>query len=312
VCQNADSISSCGNLGYDPAAETRVSQYCSLDDYRLIAVGGPDRTTFLQGQLTQDIRRVMDAECRLAGWADAKGRLAWAGQVFALDDRYWMLVPAAMAAALTSRLRMFVLRARADVVCDDLAVLGRIETAVPAMGTPALPPGWSARRLAGDATRSLLVGPAASRAAITGPSAPQDLQRSWLVHDIRAGIPEISPATSGEFVPQMVNLDLLDGISYTKGCYTGQEIVARTRYLGRVKRRMLRFSCAGNTEPGSPVFGERGIVGQVVRAVAVDPGTELLAVIRIEDLTGPLFMDEERSRMLTRLPLPYPIPEEQP
>ena len=90
-----------------------------------------------------------------------------------------------------------------------------------------------------DSTRSLLLGPARDHGTVDD---SQQAQNSWLLADIRAGIPDIGTATSGEFIPQMINLDLLNAISFSKGCYTGQEIIARTKYLGRVKRRMLRFS----------------------------------------------------------------------
>ncbi|MBM4221025.1 MAG: folate-binding protein, partial [Gammaproteobacteria bacterium] len=125
---------------------------------------------------------------------------------------------------------------------------------------------------------------------------------------IRAGIPAIAPATSGEFIPQMINLDLLDAISFSKGCYTGQEIIARTRYLGRVKRRMFRFSTGSPPPaPGTPVHGLRGIVGQVVSAAPTPGGCELLAVITLDDLPGPHFLAGDGTGMLERLDLPYEV-----
>jgi hypothetical protein len=164
--------------------------------------------------------------------------------------------------------------------------------------------------MAGDPGRWLLVGPATGLSAISGaPGTTHASREHWNLRDIRAGIPEITTATSGEFVPQMVNLDLLDGISFSKGCYTGQEIVARTKYRGRIKRRMLRFSCPGRLYAGATVYGNRGPVGQVVRAVPVDGGSELLAVVHLDDLGDTLHADEARTRPLSVLPLPYPVPE---
>jgi folate-binding protein YgfZ len=118
----------------------------------------------------------------------------------------------------------------------------------------------------------------------------------------------VVPATRGEFVPQMVNLDLLDGISFSKGCYPGQEIVARTRYLGRVKRRMLRFATAGAAPPpGMALAGPAGPAGQVVRAAHAGTGAELLAVVMLEALPGPLALAD--GTPLAPLPLPYAVPE---
>jgi hypothetical protein len=131
----------------------------------------------------------------------------------------------------------------------------------------------------------------------------------WQLAEIRAGLPTIVTATSGEFVPQMVNLDLVGGISFTKGCYTGQEIVARMKYLGRVKRRMLRFSTPGAAPaPGAPVHASRGPVGQVVASAPASSGSEFLAVIVLDDLPGPFFLDEGRALPAHRLELPYDIP----
>jgi folate-binding protein YgfZ len=122
-------------------------------------------------------------------------------------------------------------------------------------------------------------------------------------------MPTIGTGTSGEFIAQMVNLDLLDGISFSKGCYTGQEIIARTRYLGRVKRRMLRFSAEGNPPaPGTPVLAARGVVGQVVSAASTGQGCEMLAVITLDDLPGPFTLDGSPGRVLQHLDLPYVVP----
>ena len=118
-----------------------------------------------------------------------------------------------------------------------------------------------------------------------------------------------SATTTGEFVPQMVNLDLLGGISFTKGCYTGQEIVARMKYLGRVKRRMLRFSAPDTPPaPGAPLYADRGVVGQVVSSAPTASGTEFLAVVVLDDLPGPFHLDDRKTRPARRLELPYEIP----
>jgi hypothetical protein len=199
---------------------------------------------------------------------------------------------------------MFVLRAKVTVCETDLSMLGIDAGSV----LPALPPGWQTLSLAAAANRRLLVGPAADAPAFGAERATT--HAAWRLRDVRDGLPEITPATSGSFVPQMVNLDLLDGISFKKGCYTGQEIVARTHYLGRVKRRMLRFAVEDAiAAAGEPVLAERGVVGQVVLAAATGTGAELLAVISLDDLSGPLHLGESMQQPLQRLPLPYPIPE---
>jgi folate-binding protein YgfZ len=199
-------------------------------------------------------------------------------------------------------MQMYVLRAKVQVAMSDLAIHG-LYTADKATGDTS-----SGQRvtLAQDHTRSLLIRPAPG---LTTADDNQRRRHDWLLADIRAGIPAIAPATSGEFIPQMLNLDLLDAISFSKGCYTGQEIIARTRYLGRIKRRMFRFSTsAPPPAPGTPVHGGRGTVGQVVSAAPTAGGCELLAVITIDDLAGPLFLAEGGTGMLERLDLPGDVP----
>ncbi len=275
----------------------------ALDDLRILAVTGSDRTTFLQGQLTQDLAGVHPDATLMTGWADAKGRLLFAGHLFSTqsdgDDALGLLVPAELADALVNRLRMYVLRAKAQVRLLDhpiTGLLGTLET-----GTPEAGAAGQAIRILNRTDRYLLLGEVSGAT----PCARSD----WQLADIRAGIPEIRAATTGEFVPQMVNLDLLGGISFTKGCYTGQEIVARMKYLGRVKRRMLRFSAAG-TPPaaGASLSADRGIIGQVVSSAPTASGTEFLAVVVLDDLPGPFHLDEAKTRPIRRLELPYEVP----
>jgi folate-binding protein YgfZ len=275
-----------------------------LPELRLITVAGPERLRFLQGQLTQDLALVTPGTTCLAGWAEPKGRLLWAGHLVLIPgdagDRFGMVVPAALADALAQQLRRFVLRAKVTVDVDGTAIAG-IDA-----GTPPAPPG-NDYQLAGDHTRALRISPPTAGL----PDASASASAAWELADIRAGIPVVEPATSGQFVPQMLNLDLLAGVSFTKGCYPGQEIVARTRYLGRVKRRMFRFGAAvAPPPPGTTVYGPRGAVGQVVRAAATPGGgTELLAVVVLDDLASPLFLEAGERVALERLTLPYAIPE---
>lgn len=276
-------------------------QSVPLDDLRVLAVTGSDRTSFLQGQLTQDATMARPDTTVMTGWADAKGRLLFAGHLFVArlptEEALALLVPAELADALLKRLRMYILRAKAQATLLDTPLAGLT-------GTPGEPAGAQAVRLHGRGERHLLLGAgAAARAALSSP------RSDWQLADIRDGLPEVLAATTGEFVPQMVNLDLLGGISFTKGCYTGQEIVARMKYLGRVKRRMLRFGTPGGAPPpGAPLYSSRGPSGQVVRSAPAESGSEFLAVVVLDDLPGPFFLDEARTLPALRLELPYDIP----
>jgi folate-binding protein YgfZ len=274
-----------------------------LDDLRVLAVSGPDRLSFLQGQITQDVASVRPDATVLTGWADAKGRLLFTGHLFrtetSTEDVLALLVPAELADALQKRLRLYVLRAKAQVTLLDQTIVGLLGAPVSAVSDQCV-------RIQGEDGRHLLLGPAADAARNITATSPRS---DWQLADVRAGIPTIVSATTGEFVAQMVNLDLLGGISFTKGCYTGQEIVARMKYLGRVKRRMLRFS-SEDVPPtaGAALYAERGTVGQVVSSAPTETGSEFLAVVVLDDLPGPFFLDEARTRPTLRLQLPYDVP----
>jgi folate-binding protein YgfZ len=137
--------------------------------------------------------------------------------------------------------------------------------------------------------------------------ATTDTADEWWLADVAAGLPQVFPASSECFVPQMLNLDLLDGISFTKGCYTGQEIVARTQHLGRIKRRTARFAL-----PGGPLLGplaglsrEGSKVAEVLMSAPGADRIELLAVTSLDCLGQPLRAEDGREA--TPLELPYPL-----
>lgn len=276
-----------------------------LSSQRVITISGVDRTTFLQGQLTQDITTLAPGRAVLAGAADARGRLQFAGYLFAWCsadiDSIALVVPAELVVDLMARLRMHVLRARVQIGLLDGDLIAVADDPSPAIQLP------------GPGNRCLVIGDG-TQAAAQSPVATNE----WELAEIRAGIPMIVKATAGEFVPQMVNLDLLGGISFTKGCYTGQEIVARTKYLGRIKRRMLRYSASGPPPPAGTALnamrgtGNPGVVGQVVRSATVPSGCEFLAVVSLDGLPDPVFLDEAMARPARRLDLPYDIPPDTP
>jgi folate-binding protein YgfZ len=306
LCQNDRVFSRPHQI--QPAQTKRLSvpDFTALDDVRILSFSGPDRATFLQGQLTQDTALARPDSTVLSGLADARGRLLFAGHFFVLgagsDAALALLVPESLAGSLLKRMQMYVLRAKVQVAISGLAVYG-----LHAAGKTGAAGGSGQQlALAHDPGRSLLLSMDHDLATADG---NQQRLHDWLLADIRAGIPAIAPATSGEFIPQMLNLDLLDAISFSKGCYTGQEIIARTKYLGRVKRRMFRFATASSPPlPGTPVHAGRGIVGQVVSAAPTAAGSELLAVITMDDLPGPLFLADDGSGKLERLDLPCDLP----
>lgn len=288
--------------------------------FTAVSVFGADRLDFLQGQLTQDLARADSGHSPLAGWASAKGRLLAVGPVIAWQDGIHLVLPDSIAEAVANRLRMFILRARAEISIGRLGILGLTAPAGAqfAVGNTGLRDEFGATldctdyciaRHNADKSRAWLIASAQSADELQVPGIDDD-EDNWSLADIRAGYPVVGPLTSEAFVPQMLNLDLLDAISFTKGCYVGQEIVARTQNLGRIKRRMYRFSASADAliEPGQLLHADSGATGKVVTAAASGAKTELLAVVPIVDAEKNWFADDSRQKKLALENLPYDIP----
>jgi folate-binding protein YgfZ len=244
---------------------------CALPDLGVLRVRGPDARRFLQGQLSNDLAGLNPGTLVHAGLHNPQGRtlallalLAWS------EEDLGAILPLELLAEVIALLRRYVLRARVTLSDEHAAlrVYGlRIDEGAPR------PQG----ALGFTAGRALHVLP-------EGASAPDGIELArdqWRALDIAAGMPQVYRATSGQFVAQMLNLDCIDAISFSKGCYTGQEVIARAHYRGRVKRRMQRFASSDPLElaPGDALQLEDGRALRVVEAVArADGGTEFLAV----------------------------------
>ena len=160
--------------------------------------------------------------------------------------------------------------------------------------------------------REVVAAPSAAWCAIGGPAAGgrgDHAMNEWLAADIADGLPHVGPETSGEFTPHMLNLDLLDGVSFSKGCYTGQEIVARTQHLGRVKRRTLRYVLSTGAVP-APMSGLAADGRRLAEALVASQrpdGVELLAVTQLDAVGRALQLEDGRTA--EPRPLPYPTGE---
>jgi folate-binding protein YgfZ len=254
-----------------------------LSDNALIAITGDDATAFLQGQLTNDVAALKPGEAQWTGWCSPKGRLIASLLLLKRPDGYLAMLPAELAAAIAKKLSMYVLRSKvkiADVGAqyERHGLIGASDEIARDVSTPVGRGVHVAIAPSGDA------GLAALREK-TRPGRPED----WTLALIHAGIPTIVAATQEEFVPQMANFDLIGGVSFRKGCYTGQEIVARTQYRGILKKRMAVAHVDGATpSPGQSVysaaFGDQsaGTVANV--APAPEGGYDFLVVAQIEGL----------------------------
>ncbi len=273
-----------------------------LDGLTLIRIEGADAPAFLQGQFTNDVDALMPDRWHWTGYCSPKGRLLAIGRLSRDGPAFHLQVPVELRNDLLARLGRFVMRSK--VVLSPL------------------PPGWRAVVLAGQdaiATAAQQLGvdlagdqgviatPAAvilamgagrahlyvdadampGLAVVTDASAVDGSMADWRSADLRAGVPWIVAATQDTFVPQMVDLDVIGGVSFTKGCYPGQEIVARSRYLGEVKRRLHLCRIDALAEAGAVIDAAGHAVGKVLasRPAAIG-GYDAIAVIDVEAAKG--------------------------
>jgi folate-binding protein YgfZ len=284
----------------------RAAAAARLSQLGAIMVTGAQARAYLQGQLTADLDTLNPAQVQLACCNSAQGRVQAVFWVLERGAGIALILPANLIENTVARLRKYVLRAKVSIeAAPDLHVGFIARSALPAEVT--LPDARSHQELAGVSYFNL---PGVDAVMVLGMTAETDEESEyrWQLARIRAGLPQVFPETHESFVAQMLNIDLLEGISFEKGCYTGQEIIARAHFRGAVKRRMFRFSSAAPAPaPGTRVLAGEQHAGEVVDSVATRSGCELLAVISLAQLTNELRVDGQ-STALTRLELPYSVP----
>jgi hypothetical protein len=291
-----------------------------LSDLALLRARGPDAGTFLQSQLTQDVLGLPRDRVRLSGYCSPKGRLLASMWVWRMaDDEFGLLCSADLAAPLLKRLSMYVLRAKCklDDASAEWSVWGLAgDAAAQWLAAAATAPGRTARRddawviglsAAEGHARHVLVQPAQ---AVAPPLPPLD-RSLWQRLEVASGVPRITAATVEQFVPQMINLERVGGVDFQKGCYPGQEVVARSQYRGTLKRRMHLFATDGEAQAGQELFHSSDPsqpAGMVVNAAADATGTRLLAEVKLAALdSGSLHLGSADGPALHRLELPYSI-----
>jgi len=303
-----------------------------LGHYGLISAEGADTTDFLQGQFSNDIQQVSTEASQLNAYCSPKGRILASFRLFYLKDKYYLEMPQALVEQTLKRLRMFVMRSQVtlDDASDGMARLGLSgpdsEQSISDCGL-ACPTEVDDAHQTGDVLVLRIPGPS-PRFEIHGPVA--DLiplwdqlaakttsvgADTWSLLDIQSGLPVIQTQTVESFVPQMVNLELINGVNFKKGCYPGQEIVARMQYLGKLKKRMYRahVDSTDGIQAGDTLYSGSSdnsqSIGNIVNAQRSPAGGyDVLAVIQITEVAnGQVRLGDKNGSILEISELPYSL-----
>lgn len=308
------------------AALENGSVLAPLENFVLIRVEGEDAAAFLQGQLSNDIREVTAGCAQYSTYSTAKGRMLASFLIWRHEGAYCLMVSADIAEAVAKRLAMFVLRSKVKVTLDrDWSLLGL---------SGILARSELQKHFPGLASLEKMQVEAQSEAALValpnggyllalkdGCGIGEDIARAeglqaalgqaWALRDIQAGIAWVVQATQEQFVPQMANMELIGAVNFKKGCYPGQEIVARSQYLGKMKRRMFKVSFDTALPVGAKLYSPQlpdQSIGMLAAICQLGDGAYLgLAVAQSQTWEAGIFADEEHTIALHRLELPYAI-----
>lgn len=293
-----------GDAATELAAAATTTIVAPLAHLGVIRVSGPEATTFLHHQLTSDVKHLASDAAQYSAWCSAKGRMLASFLIFRVGPDYQLQLSADLLPAIHKRLQMFVLRSKVSIVdpsgdCVLIGIAGPQAEAVlqtvmlPIPASPlntAVFAAGAVIRLDGHRFEILVHCDAA-------PTLWQELRTQarpvgtavWQWLDIQAGVPLISERTREEFVPQMANFEQLGAISFHKGCYPGQEIVARTQYLGKVKRHLYRAHSTTPMAAGDAIFSPSSPqhhCGMIANAApAPSGGYDALAIVQ-ENFVG--------------------------
>ncbi len=309
-----------------------INVLCDLSHYGLICVSGKDASSFLQGQFSNDITQVDETTSQLSSYCNPKGRMLAIFRIFLRDGDYHLRLPRELVQPVLKRLQMFIMRADVKLrdVSDELITIGltgtdavsclaSANTAIPnEINKSAHKNDVTVLRVPGLHPRNEILGETEKIKSLwnqleQSATAVSTAHWSWL--DIQAGLPTVFTQNSEAFVPQMANLELVGGVNFKKGCYPGQEIIARMHYLGTLKRRMYLLHSDIQTLtlplPGAEVYTNLDIPGQPSGAI-VDAqhnpigGVDALAVIKIEQATiGTLHLSSSNGPQYAINNLPY-------
>ena len=307
---------------------------CNLPELGLIKASGEEALSFLHGQFTNDLNQVSPSQSQLSSYCNAKGRLLAIFRIFKLENDYYLILRRDVLEVVLKKLTMFKLMAKVELadVTDEFVLFGiagptsdtilkEFNISFPTVIDQLIQEGETVViRTPSESSRLLFISKAEQAKTIwksLSNKAIQSSSNAWALHDIQSGVAQVTTETSEAFIPQMVNLELIGGVNFQKGCYPGQEIVARTHYLGKPNRRMYRICIDDEHCPQSGVNifsvkdGEQPVGKIVIAQHSSEKTCEALAVLRTAKETAEdLHIETLSGPKVTLQSLPYSLDSE--
>jgi folate-binding protein YgfZ len=291
---------------------TASAQSARLPHLGILRFSGADAVSFLQGQISNDTQRLTENIPVLAAYSSPQGRVLALIYLLPHSSGVAAILPREVLQPTLERMRKYVLRAKVRIedAGESLIVAGHVG-ALESISRYEERDGIGMAPVGRDQNRFWIIGAPdkidAAVGTVADATSVKRFEQAWRLADIHAGLPQIYAATSEAFIAQMLNLDLLDGISFSKGCYTGQEIIARTQHLGRIKRRLFHLQLpAGEWSIGQALHLSDGRQGRLTEVIESNGRVEALAVLNVEP--NPRVAGEAAPAGLVEaaeLPLPY-------
>jgi tRNA-modifying protein YgfZ len=322
-------VISFGNISEETEATARNTVLCDLSHFGVIQFDGEDAPGFLQGQLSNDVTKVNPALGQITAYCSPKGRVMANALLLLTAAGYWMQLPQELVEPIRKRLSMFILRSKVNITdlgekVITLGISGARAAEILQKVIGATPTTTYEIKMHGHCR---IVNLGLSRFELLAPiNEAQVLWQRIAAHarpvgsacwdwlTIRAGIAVITTATQEQFVPQMINFEIVNGVSFDKGCYPGQEIVARTKYLGKLTRRMFLAHIQSQVSPQandalfSPDMGDQPCGTVVNSAPAPGGGFDMLAVLLIKSaVNNQIHLNSLEGATLEFLDLPYAL-----
>ncbi|MBL4851726.1 MAG: folate-binding protein YgfZ [Gammaproteobacteria bacterium] len=323
-----------GNMALSDSTSDILQQnlLCQINNLKVIEIHGADAKKFLHGQLTNDVEALDKNTLQLNGYCDPKGRLIALFYLIRLTHKYLMIIDQSISSNVVKRLQMFVLMAEVKFEPSELQCIGFAQqvsnNTSDLITDAALSPcdasidnnGLILARLDGELARHLIIGDNNQLGQAWSMLSKDNLicdNSVWRLLDIQQGQPTLIEKIQGAFIPQMMNLDLVGGLSFNKGCYPGQEVVARMHHLGKLKRRMyhLHIICTEQPLAGDGIYSSETnsneSAGKIVSIVKTkDNEFAALAVLQIKHKENKdLYLGDDTDTALSLITMPYEIKE---